>query len=74
MMLIGNAESQMLCLNAKGIHLINIVKVHVDQGQIQYLLLYQGSGTNRAVFKELYRNVRMQLVKLQEEIRKKDCA
>ena len=71
MMFLGNTEHQVFCLEAERVHLVDVVKMHIDQSQIQSLILYQGSGTDGTILKELHRDLRVQLVKFQDEIRKK---
>ena len=64
MMCPGNTEHQVFCLEAERVHLVDVVKMH----------MYQGSGTDGSVFKKLHRDLRVQLVKFQDEIRKKNRA
>ena len=64
----------MILLHPQGIHLINIVKMHIDQCQIQHLFLNQVGGTHGAVFGQNDRNIRIFSAKEKKQIRKKYSA
>ena len=53
--------------------LIDVIKIHVDQRQVQTLLLHHSAGLDRTVFEQLHRQAGL-LLKAVGQSREKDCA
>lgn len=62
------AEHHMIGEDSVVVHLINIVKMHIDEREIQMVFLDKGSGPDGAVLKELYWNIRIFFLEGEEHV------
>lgn len=73
-MVIAHAKNNLVVGQDRVVKFINIILLHIYQGQVQGIILHQIAGADGAVFLQNKGDFRVLLVKGDEKLRKKDRA